>query len=673
MRWRLSRPHKHPRSKNPWFRKVVPERLRERAGRTEIKISLGTDDPAEAQLRNAQLEVEWRNRFAGWDREIADAAQLQASRIVEDALRDASGADVFDELEARDRNVYAHLKLVAFTVLSGWGWREWIERRADLLFGGFVPEEQFDEIEGADLIPADERDQLVAFMRAMEAVYETRGMGFREVAIRVLKARRFDFVTAAVLGIAARARIELPTDGLLGDAIADALLRAIVSHRLSHWSTTAETMFLPMSTSALPPVRAEEPPSGSTILASGFKAAPAQAVGEVDGNGGAARGTDGAAAADLPAGSVIRLSEALAIWAEQARPREQSVLEATRAVDRFIELYGDLPCSAITKPMVIGFRDFLQKLPAGLQLDKIKAKGGSLRDAAESKRTSKSWNRKLLSPGTVKKDIGALSAILNTLKHDSKLEVNVAGEVRVAGYSKTRKGQVNPRLPLRTSHLLTLFASPLFTGCEGLAEIQRTRPGPHVYQDALYWAFLLGPTSGMRLEEIGQILVDDIEVLDVAGERYALIHVTGTGEDQHVKTEESARIIMVHPNVVDLGFIDLVDRRRSAGAKRLFELTQNKIGKWTKELSRDVNLYIDRVVTNDPRYVWYSTRHSFSDVARSAGVDADTRRRLMGHASSSVHEGYGLGASLKKIADELQKLDLSFIDWERLRKAAGRK
>ena len=58
-----------------------------------------------------------------------------------------------------------------------------------------------------------------------------------------------------------------------------------------------------------------------------------------------------------------------------------------------------------------------------------------------------------------------------------------------------------------------LFASPLFTGCAGQTDIERTRPGQRIYQDELYWSFLFGATAGPRLEEIGQIRLDDIEEL----------------------------------------------------------------------------------------------------------------------------------------------------------------
>jgi hypothetical protein len=45
--------------------------------------------------------------------------------------------------------------------------------------------------------------------------------------------------------------------------------------------------------------------------------------------------------------------------------------------------------------------------------------------------------------------------------------------------------------------------------------------------------------------------------------------------------------------------------------------------------------------------------------------------RITGHSPSSASGRYGLGASIELMAREIEKLDLSFIDWNRLRKMAA--
>lgn len=147
--------------------------------------------------------------------------------------------------------------------------------------------------------------------------------------------------------------------------------------------------------------------------------------------------------------------------------------------------------------------------------------------------------------------------------------------------------------------------------------------------------------------------------------------MTGTGEGESIKNEGSARVIVVHPRLLDLGFLECVRRRREAGAVRLFDLKQSATGKWTKELSRRVNRYVDRVVTDDPRYVFHSLRHEFKDRAEMT-ISTRVHDRITGHSPATAGGRYGLGASVELIARELEKLDLTFVDWPRLQRAAAR-
>jgi integrase len=121
--------------------------------------------------------------------------------------------------------------------------------------------------------------------------------------------------------------------------------------------------------------------------------------------------------------------------------------------------------------------------------------------------------------------------------------------------------------------------------------------------------------------------------------------------------------------LLDLGFRQYVEARRAAGADRLFDLKQSVTGKWTKELSRRVNRYVDRTVTGDPRYVFHSLRHEFKDRAEWT-ISTRVHDRITGHSPATVGGRYGQGASIELIARELEKLDLTFVDWSGLQRAA---
>ncbi len=55
----MARPARHPKSRILYFRKVIPERLRERAGMREFKRTLGTSDPRQARKRYAAAAAEY--------------------------------------------------------------------------------------------------------------------------------------------------------------------------------------------------------------------------------------------------------------------------------------------------------------------------------------------------------------------------------------------------------------------------------------------------------------------------------------------------------------------------------------------------------------------------------------------------------------------------------------
>jgi hypothetical protein len=65
----MTRPQKHPDSGYYWFRKRIPDDLREAIGRREERFSLGTREPNEAKrlqaVKLAEVEERWSNLRRG--------------------------------------------------------------------------------------------------------------------------------------------------------------------------------------------------------------------------------------------------------------------------------------------------------------------------------------------------------------------------------------------------------------------------------------------------------------------------------------------------------------------------------------------------------------------------------------------------------------------------------
>lgn len=644
MRYRVARPYKKLNSSNYWVRIAVPKDLKSKVGSGEIQKSLSTTDAAEATILAAEFSIKWKREFKSLREESAREELAQAPELVD---RFFQSMDVLRHGDL-DGAIFAMQKMLSVQLLAAWGPDEYQARRADLALG-FMPAdedwENWTDPETADVIPEDERDNLIARIRLLHQNPLTFGAGFREALQHICNGRHWDVMRLQVLLVGEYTKTTIEPGSALYDVVAEALLDRLLKHQSHRWDPDL-----------LVACAAPDPAKKEASLAQQVSIAPLPSTREQT-------------ASNLASPKGMQpISAALERWQEVQRPGRSAIIEATRAVARFTELFGDKPVAGITKADIRDYRDFLEGMPTNLSLPKIQESGISLRDAV-AKALAEKPDRQKLSPGAVKKDVGAIAAILSAVESDAWIETNPAQGVKVSGYSKKKKGQRNPRLPLKHSHMRALFASPLFTGCAGRTDIQRTREGPHVFQDELYWTFLFGATAGPRLEEVGQVLLDDIEIVDVPlGNPIVGIYVTGTGLDQSVKTDESMRVVLVHPKLIELGFLEFVKQRRAAGATRLFDLKKSKRGTWTQELSRRVNRYIDRTVVDDPRYVWYSMRHEFADRSETS-VSVEVSKKIMGHARGRL---YGLGAPLQHAAKELEKIDVSLIDWERLMAAAGR-
>lgn len=126
------------------------------------------------------------------------------------------------------------------------------------------------------------------------------------------------------------------------------------------------------------------------------------------------------------------------------------------------------------------------------------------------------------------------------------------------------------RKPFELWQLQRLFSAPIYTGCKdegsGYAE-----PGSVVASGARYWVPLIGLFSGMRLNEACQMDVTDVRLMDeIACFVISKESLVGS-RDKSLKTKSSARIVPVHPVLIDLGFMSFVVGKRREGATKLFD------------------------------------------------------------------------------------------------------
>ncbi len=154
------------------------------------------------------------------------------------------------------------------------------------------------------------------------------------------------------------------------------------------------------------------------------------------------------------------------------------------------------------------------------------------------------------------------------------------------------------------------------------------------YHSYCYWLPWLGLYTGARIEELCQLhLTDickegDIWVIDVNDDK-----------EKRLKTLASKRLIPVHPKLIEIGFIEHVEKLQLKKQKRLFpELKKQRDG-FSQAASKWFGRYREMCEVGPP---FHSFRHTFADELKQMGVDRSKTEALIGHKDTSMAGGrYG--------------------------------
>lgn len=152
-----------------------------------------------------------------------------------------------------------------------------------------------------------------------------------------------------------------------------------------------------------------------------------------------------------------------------------------------------------------------------------------------------------------------------------------------------------------------------------------------------FWIPLIGIYTGLRQNEICQLLVEDI----VEEDGVICFDINGKG-DKRLKTLASKRLVPLHPLLIDLGFLDY---KRELAAKKEVRLWPNLVHTRDGYIRVFVNWYYRhnrRYITKDPKKTFHSLRHSFADCLKQKVVNETMISELMGHTNKSMTTGrYG--------------------------------
>jgi integrase len=211
------------------------------------------------------------------------------------------------------------------------------------------------------------------------------------------------------------------------------------------------------------------------------------------------------------------------------------------------------------------------------------------------------------------------------------------------GLKPLRREQLNPkdrRLPLTPEQLQGFFNGTFYRLC---AQSQPDAPFLADREGWRFWMPLMTLFMSLRPNEICPLQVSDIKQTE--GKTW-FIHVTtfedddeGDGTVKRVKTESSRRKVPIHPDLLAIGFLAYVERRRSDGAAaRLFPtLKPDKYGYLSKYPLRRFNeKFFPDEIRLDERQSYYSLRHNFRDAMRRAEAPPEALKALGGWSQRKV-------------------------------------
>lgn len=342
-----------------------------------------------------------------------------------------------------------------------------------------------------------------------------------------------------------------------------------------------------------------------------------------------------------------RMTLRAAITAFHNDPGRQSLSRKTKEAYRFRlavweELLGpDTLLSNISRTRINDARDVLINLPPNASK---RWPGVNLREVAKM---AKAQGFPPMHPKNMRHYADYFSALMNWLVKEGELTANPAVGISVPSPSGEKS-----RRPFQVPELNSLFAAPPYAGSTES-------------EDWRWWGPLIGLFEGLRLAEIVGLEAGDIQKIDGTD-----VIMVRPNAERGLKTQQSERVVPIHPKLVELGFLDFVRTRPATGPLWVLPDACDKVDAVQKAFAYSIR----KLFPDDRRLVFHSFRHTWADAMRAAFVNRDIIERLGGwKAQGSAFVGYGDGYRPSLLAVEIAKVDYPELDLNCCNWVGGRK
>lgn len=594
-------------------RLVVPKRLRESIGRTEIHTSTGVRSLAVAKTEALRIQLHWRKHFQAMDAEklrnespLITGDGMISVTAAADAIGISPGALAGELLNDRAQ-VYAHVQS-----LPCWSVPDLneIERDYD---GGLilndVEAKGFRAIHSGMVRFLDNRATLGRFVIGERSVESVLRLGER----------------AAVI-------LDDELEVSLSECVTMKAAVAKVRARLASSMPPASPTVPPATT--MPPAPPASPVVASSIATHSSQDPITRRQGSK------------------------RFSDLFELYKQDRSWSEGQTRRMTTEAGLFKDLMGDPALGDIEKETVLEFARLLALLPTDIH----DARRNYLRTTGETKtlheliELAKRDGLKRKNEDTVKRHVSNLSQILGYGFRAGMMHFNPA-----SGYKRGRSAGAGSRAQddrqtFEPDELERIFSQDWFTRGAGTIRNGSTHWRPHYY-----WLPLLGLLTGGRINELSQLYLDDIRRSET-GQWYLDFNLDGDKvedvPDKSLKTVNAVRVVPLHAELVRLGLPEYVERLRRAGHTRLFpELKRDPVkgygkpaGSWFNERFLGHRLGIER----NGMKTFHSFRHTFVTALDRLELPERVLAQLAGHERGQTQSGKRYAKD--RDADELAEI-----------------
>ncbi|KAG9613335.1 hypothetical protein KCV01_g1270, partial [Aureobasidium melanogenum] len=352
------------------------------------------------------------------------------------------------------------------------------------------------------------------------------------------------------------------------------------------------------------------------------------------------------------------LSQLLTLHLGNIRQGAKKATPATRdrkyAVELLVETVGNLSITDLTPHDAIAFADLLSTWP------KLKHSYHDLRDLPALDVAEIAKRRKLpaISVGTQRKHILEINAFMNWAIKVGELSENPFRYLDGARYTRDEKGRLlDKKDPFSHADLAAIFDS----------SHMRSHAAPHKY-----WLPLIAYFTGMRVNEIAQLYIDNVTLkpyLDEEGVEHNILvfDISTHYEGQSVKSGYGIRDIPIPKAILELGFETYLEEVRASGSRLLFPgipWAEGGPGRCVSQWFNGTHLRVTCGITS-ARKTLHCFRHNLATLMERCHVPKSIARAINGHSpgedlEDKVYVARATPLECQRVLDNLPfpKLDL---------------